>query len=365
MTGGVTGGADPDAAERPASDRAGSEVLAVRTALRAALADLPPGSLVLVACSGGADSLALAAATARVAPRAGLRAGAVVVDHGLQPDSAQVAAGAAAACRDLGLDPVRVEAVAVDVRPGSGGPEAAARDARRQALDRAADDLGAAAVLLAHTRDDQAETVLLRLARGSGARSLAGMAERDGRWRRPLLRLPRDLVRAAAAEQGLRPWQDPHNEDPRYARVRVRSEALPALTGALGPGVPEALARTAALLREDADALDGYADEAYERLATVEAPAGSGRDRGDATLSLPVVSLPVDGLAALPAAVRARVLLRAARAAGCPAGRLTADHVTGLRALVESWHGQGEAALPGGVRAARACGRLTLRGTAP
>ncbi|HEY8720806.1 tRNA lysidine(34) synthetase TilS, partial [Pengzhenrongella sp.] len=178
-------------------------VAAARLAVRADLADLPDGALVLVACSGGPDSLALAAATAFVAPRAGLRAGAVVVDHGLQRGSARVADDAATACRVLGLAPVRVVRVDVGAR---GGPEAAARTARYDALEAAAVELGAAAVLLGHTLDDQAETVLLGLARGSGARSLAGMPARRGSLRRPLLGLRRADTLAVCAALGLEPW---------------------------------------------------------------------------------------------------------------------------------------------------------------
>jgi tRNA(Ile)-lysidine synthetase-like protein len=167
-------------------------VAAARTAVRAGLADLPRGARVLVALSGGPDSLALAAAAAFVAPRMGLRAGAVVVDHGLQAGSDDVARRVADVARELGLDPVRVERV--DVRDDGSGPEAAARAARYGALERVAASEGAQAVLLGHTRDDQAETVLLGLARGSGARSLSGMPRRRGLLRRPLLSLPRSCT---------------------------------------------------------------------------------------------------------------------------------------------------------------------------
>jgi tRNA(Ile)-lysidine synthase len=316
-------------------------VATVRVALRQAVADVAPGSLLLVAVSGGADSLALAAAAAFVAPRDGLLAGAVVVDHGLQPGSAEVAERAAATCRELGLAPVRVERVSV---PADGtGPEAAARTARYAALARAAVEEGAVAVLLGHTRDDQAESVLLALARGSGTRSLAGMAARRGRLRRPLLDVDRATTHAACAVLGLRPWDDPHNGDPRYARVRVR-QLLPALEAALGPGTSAALARTAAMAREDADALDDLADQAHAGLAV--GPRGTDLD--------------VAGLAALPDAVRRRVLRRAALAAGCPAGSLGRTHLLALDALVTGWRGQGPVRLPGGVSGRRRCGRLLL-----
>jgi tRNA(Ile)-lysidine synthase len=310
-------------------------VAAVRAAVRAAVCDLAPGDLVLVACSGGPDSLALAAALAFEASRPGLRAGAVTVDHGLQPGSADRAAAVADLLRGLGLDPVEVATVEVG---RAGGPEAAARAARYDALGAAADRLGAATVLLGHTRDDQAETVLLGLARGSGARSLSGMAARSGRYRRPLLDLDRGLVRAAAA--GLDTWDDPHNADPSFRRSRVRHSVLPALESALGPGVAAALARTAALLRADAEALDAWAEQAYD-------------DAGAAADGLDVVAL-----AALPAAVRTRVLRRVALDAGSPAGDLSAGHVGEVDRLVTDWHGQGPLDLPGQVSAARRCGRL-------
>jgi tRNA(Ile)-lysidine synthase len=321
-------------------------VAELRNAVRQSLTDLAPGALVLAACSGGADSLALAATLAFVAPRMGLRGGGVTVDHQLQDGSARQAARVEGQLTALGLDPVRVVTVTV---AGPGGPEAAAREARYLALEEARSATGAAVVLLGHTRDDQAETVLLGLARGSGARSLAGMpgtaglAGQAGACRRPLLHVGRDLTAAACAALGLQPWQDPHNADRRYTRVRVRLDALPALEAALGPGVREALARTAGQLRADADALDELAGQAAARLSE---RAGGG--------------LVVDaaGLAGLPAALRTRVLRLTAVAAGCPAGALTAGHAGRLGELVTGWHGQRWIDLPGGVRATRENGKL-------
>jgi tRNA(Ile)-lysidine synthase len=254
-----------------------------------------------------------------------------------------VAAAAAGACRRLGLAPVQLLGVAEAATGRRGGPEAAARDARYEALDRAADEQGAAAVLLGHTLDDQAETVLLGLARGSGARSLAGMPARRGRLRRPLLELPRDTTREACAALGLSPHEDPANFDPAYARVRVR-QAMALLDEALGPGLPAALARTAAQLAQDADALDGYAEELVRR-ARVE----GGYD--------------VFALAAAPDAVRRRALLAAARIAGSPAGTLGSRHALALDALVAGRRRgavHGPVHLPGGVVATCACGTLSL-----
>jgi tRNA(Ile)-lysidine synthase len=314
------------------------EVAAVRNAVRACVADLAPGALVLVACSGGPDSLALAAALAFIAPRAGLRAGGLSVDHGLQDGSAARAAAVVSAMSGLGLDPVRAIAVSVG---DAGGPEAAARTARYDALERAARELGAAAVLLGHTLDDQAETVLLGLARGSGPRSLAGMPTSRGGFRRPLLTVRRSVTVGACAALGLDPWHDPHNADRRFARVRVRLDALPALEAALGPGVAEALARTAGQLRDDAEVL--------EKIAS-----GVGL-QGEVENS---AAMSADSLAGLPGAVRSRVLRSAALAAGCPAGALTAAHVARIEELVTRWHGQRWIDLPGGVRATRRAGQL-------
>jgi len=328
----------------------GPAVAEVRNAVRACLGDLAADDLVLVACSGGADSLAVAAAAAFVAPRLGLRAGGVTVDHGLQAGSAARAAQVAALLGQLGLDPVRNVAVTV-ASPGSGaGPEADARVARYRALDAAASQCRAAAVLLGHTLDDQAETVLLGLARGSGGRSLAGMPARRGPYRRPLLAVRRAATIAACADLGLEPWQDPHNGDFRFARARVRHQALPALEAALGPGVAEALARTASQLRADTACLD---DLAF---------AESGQLRGDCSAS---EGLAAAWLGALPAAIRTRVLRDAALMAGCPHGALTAGHIDRIDALVTGWRGQRWVDLPGGVRAVRRDGKVWFTSTAP
>lgn len=315
-------------------------VAAVRCAVRDALAGLDAAALVLVACSGGADSVALAAATAFEAPRMGLRAGGVTVDHRLQKGSADRAVAVAALLTGLGLEPV--ESVTVDVAADHGGPEAAARAARYGALDGAAARLGAATVLVGHTLDDQAETVLLGLARGSGTRSLAGMAAVSGRYRRPFLGVERAMTRAACADLGLPVWDDPHNGDPAFARVRVRADVLPMLEAALGPGMAAALARTAELARDDADALDQWAASSYAELAAADG------------------SLEVAALAALPPAIRRRVLRVASLRSGTPGGSLAAVHLMAIEALVTDWHGQGSVSLPGGRLAVRRYGKLYI-----
>src|SRR3954462_7525692 len=303
----------------------------------------PSSPLVLVACSGGADSMALASALAFEAPKLGIRAGGVTVDHGLQPGSDLRAEEVVVRLRELGLDPVESTAVTVG---REGGPEAAARDARYAALDAAAERDGAAAVLLGHTRHDQAEPVLLGLARGSGTRSLSGMAAvsgADGRYRRPFLELDRQIARKACMVQSLPVWDDPHNADPAYTRSRLRHEGLPALEKALGKGVVEALARTAQLSRDDADALDAWARRAE---ASVRDAAGL---------------LECAKLYALPPAVRRRILRQAAIEAGAPAGSLFARHIEEVDRLITGWRGQGAINLPGKVVAQRQGGRLVIR----
>ncbi|HEY2505420.1 MAG TPA: tRNA lysidine(34) synthetase TilS [Streptosporangiaceae bacterium] len=316
-------------------------VAAIRHAIRTSLAGLSPGDVILVACSGGADSLALAAAVAFEAPKAGLLAGGITVDHGLQAGSADRARQVSATLAGLGLAPVSAVGVTVAGPADSAsypGPEAAARQARYAALDEAAAAAGAVAVLLGHTLDDQAESVLLGLHRGSGARSLAGMAPRSGRYLRPLLAIRRAQTTAACAALGLAAWQDPQNEDPAFTRARVRTQLMPVLEQTLGPGVAEALARTASLLHADADALDA--------MAAAEAS------------QLPADGLPADRLALLPAAIRHRILRAAALAAGSRPGDLSERHIASLDRLVTDWHGQRWTNLPGGISCQRRCGRL-------
>jgi tRNA(Ile)-lysidine synthase len=286
--------------------------------LRRAVADvtgahLPDDGRWCVALSGGADSLALIAAAAELRPTTAL-----IVDHGLQAESG----GVAAAARDRALSLGCVDAQVLSVEVGSaGGPEAAARTARYAVLDAARDG---APVLLGHTLDDQAETVLLGLGRGSGARSIAGMRAWDPPWCRPLLDVRRALTQAVCTELGLTPWQDPHNADPRFTRPRLRTEVLPLLEEVLGGGVAEALARTAAALREDTDALDADAARASAAVATE-----SGL----------VASL----LAELPTAVRRRVIRGWLLTVG--ACDLTDVQIRAVDRLVTDWHGQGGVAV--------------------
>ena len=307
----------------------------VRRAVRRVLTDVPPGGLVLAAVSGGADSLALAHGLLDEGGAAGCRTGVAVVDHGLQHGSAEVAERAAEQCRGMRATDGRryevVEVVRTEVRVTGAGPEADARDARYAALVVAAAQHDAVLVLLGHTRDDQAEQVLLGLLRGSGARSLSGIpptTTRDGTpFARPLLTVTRATTEAVCVAAGLEPWQDPMNDDPAYSRVRARG-ALADLATDLGPGIPEALARSAELLRADADHLDALAEAALTPFADDDAPLAA-------------------DLAALPAAIRTRVLRRLLVARGARPGDLSAGHVAEVDRLVTHPRGQGPLHLPG------------------
>jgi len=331
-------------------------VAAVRVAVRRTLAELvaehpeaalPPDAAVLVACSGGPDSLALLSATVFEGRKSGLRVIGVTVDHGLQEGSAEHAAHVVEQMAALGCD--ETASARVQVSGGGRGPEAAAREARYAVLDQMVQHFGAVAVLLGHTLDDQAETVLLGLARGSGGRSLAGMRRRFDHYRRPLLDVTRTDTVTACQVEGIEYWNDPHNIDPAYARVRVRRKVLPVLEDELGPGVTAALARTADQLRADMELLDQLALAAYDELRD---PDG----------------LAVTALADLPAATRSRVLRLAALDAGASASELFHVHVVALGQLVASRVGGSEVQLPGHVTAVLspggADGRLRFRPTA-
>jgi tRNA(Ile)-lysidine synthase len=304
----------------------------VRRAVRDCLAGagFAQGSTLLVGVSGGADSMALAAAAAFECARAGVRLIGVVVEHGLQPETALVAKQVAARLAAMGLADAEIRSVKVS---GGGGLEAAAREARYRAFAEAAREHGAAGVLLGHTRDDQAETVLLGLARGSGPRSLAGMdpvvRQANGLTLiRPLLNCSRATTEQFCTDSGIEVWNDPQNQEERFSRVRVRKNLMPILENELGPGVAQALARTAELLREDLNLLDALADEAY---------------RGSVKLGPTSATITVAALAEMPSAIASRVVHRAIGVFG---GAATKKHVDEVLDLVLEWHGQGELTLP-------------------
>jgi tRNA(Ile)-lysidine synthase len=317
-------------------------VAACRRGVRAVLTGLEPGDTVLVACSGGADSLALASAATFEGHKLGLRVIGVTVDHGLQPGSADQAARVVAQLVAIGVD--ETATARVEVRGEGIGPEAAARRARYDVLEQLREHTGAVLVLLGHTRDDQAETVLLGLTRGSGARSLAGMRRAFDHYARPLLDVTRDDTVTACQVEGLDPWHDPHNDDPGYTRVRVRRTVLPVLEEHLGPGVAAALARTADQVRDDVEALDALALAAYDGLRGQE-------------------GIPLRPLHGLHRAVASRVLRLAAVEAGATDSELFHVHVRALEDLAAG-DLSGEVQLPGHVSAVRDGGRLRFRPTA-
>jgi len=318
--------------------------------LRRAVVDCLTPAPTIVACSGGPDSLALVASAAWAVPHLGQEVHVVVVDHGLQEGSDRIAHEAAEAARSLGVDDVRIRRVQVG---SAGGPEAAAREARRSALLDVAEELSVEQILLGHTRDDQAETVLMRLARGSGARSISSMRECDPPWHRPFLDIPREVVHRVALEYleplGIVAWDDPHNHDPAYTRVRVRN-ALRSLESDLGAGLVVGLSRSAHLLSDDADALDSWAQGAFDTTV--------GCSDGGCHAS-------VDALADLPRAVRTRVLRLMHSTVAAGDDQLDFDHVRRVEAMVSHWKGQGPAKLPGAVTARVECGRLVLDRTSP
>lgn len=303
----------------------------VRRGVRAVLDPLDPGASVIVACSGGADSLALLSAAVFEGHKRSLRVVGVTVDHGLQAGSAAHASRVVEQMAAMGADETLTATVTVEAT--GVGPEAAARQARYAVLEEVAERLSAL-VLLGHTLDDQAETVLLGLTRGSGGRSLAGMRRGFDNFARPLLDVRRNDTVTACQVEGLTVWDDPHNADSSFTRVRVRRRILPLLEDELGPGVARTLARTADQLRDDMALLDSLAEDA---LARVAGPHG---------LSIPL-------LAVQPPAVRRRVIRLAVVTAGAPPAELFHEHVLAVDALLTDWRGQKWIDLPGHLRAVR------------
>jgi len=290
---------------------------------------------ILFGCSGGADSMALALALFLEANQTKVIP--VVVDHGLQEGSAQITSQTISKLKAIGYTEVKSAIAQVKITDGL---EASARRARYQIFNQFIDTYRPKYFLLAHTLNDQAESVLLGLARGSGARSLSGMAAENNVYVRPLLKISRQTTVAACREGGIEIWSDPHNDDLRFARVRTRKNVLPNLEENLGPGITEALVRSADLLRDDADALDSFAREYFAQTDPL--------------------NLSVNELERLPKAIRTRVLRLAIYKAGAPTGSLSAEHINGAEALISDWHGQKELSLPGDVKLLRNSGRITL-----
>ena len=306
--------------------------IAVRNAVKPFLAQLEAGDTFLVAVSGGADSLALAAALLIEAQPLALNPIAITIDHQLQENSELQAEKVSRQLKEFGYGQVFIKKVVVT---STNGIEAGARAARYEAIAQSVEETKASKVFLGHTHGDQAETVLLGLARGSGARSLSGMAIDNGIYARPLLALTRETTELACKDFGFEIWNDPHNFNSDFTRVRVRREVIPYLEKNLDPGISNALVRSAALLRDDADALDQWAE----------------RESGD---------LDCERLSLLPRAVRTRIIRKAALAAGTTPGELTYEQITAIDALISAWKGQGAVSLAGGVKVERISGRLSL-----
>ena len=309
-----------------------SASVSIRSAVRPYLEKLEAGDSFLVAVSGGADSLALAKALLIESVPLALNAIAITIDHQLQENSDLQAAKVAAQLKEIGFVHVITKKVVVLL---DSGLEGGARDARYAAIDESVEETKAVKVFLGHIENDQAESVLLGLARGSGARSLSAMALENGKYLRPLLVISREETESACKEWGLDFWSDPHNLNTEFTRVKVRREVIPYLEEHLDPGISKALIRTAALLRDDADALDLWA----------EAEASD---------------LECERLAKLPRAIRSRIIRKAAFAAGATPGKLTFEQVGAIDALICAWKGQGAVSLAGGVKVERISGRLSL-----
>ena len=302
--------------------------LAVRNCLTS---NTKPGQKLLIAVSGGADSLALAAACEFEAKKLKVKIAAAVIDHSLQNNSDKVAAQTAKTLAALGFEEVVVKKIAVGK---AGGPEAAARTARYTALETIRQKTKSNFVVLGHTASDQAETVLLGLVRGSGSKSLSGMSEKTGLLLRPLLGIERATTEAFCKDSGIKYWSDPQNKDEKFLRVMIRKHVLPFLEKQLGGSVAASLVRTADQLREDNTYLESQADKSFKKYAKV---SGSG------------ISFDAKAIEKLPAAILNRVIKKALDGFGSESSR---THVLAVSDLVLSWHGQKPLALPG-VRVVR------------
>ena len=304
----------------------------LRLAVRQTLdAHTKPGQKLLVAVSGGADSLALAAATEFEAKKRGLKIAAAVIDHSLQKNSDKVAAQTAKTLATLGFEEVIVKKVSVGK---AGGPEAAARTARYSALEKIRQQTRSHFIVLGHTSSDQAETVLLGLVRGSGSKSLSGMSEKTGLLLRPLLVVGRATTEAFCKDSGIKYWLDPQNKDEKFLRVMIRRHVLPFLEKQLGGSVASSLVRTSDQLREDNAYLESQADKSFKRYAKVSASG---------------ISFDAQLIGKLPSAILHRVIKKALDGFGSESSR---THVLAVSDLVLAWHGQKPLALPG-VRVVR------------
>lgn len=293
------------------------------------LKDFEPADLILVGCSGGADSIALAWSASVVCKRLNLNLGVVIVDHQLIPESNLVAENTKKQCEEFGINQIIVKKIKVVFE--NEGLEAAARKARYKAFEEVIKETNAKSLMLAHTQDDQAETMLMRLTRGSGAKSLSAMSEVSGKYLRPFLHVRKFELKDALEKEDIKYWNDPANSNSDFLRVKVRNELIPKLIEVLGDSVVEALDRTSVLLKNDNDILDQIALDHYQENK----------------------QLLISKLEELPSAIRTRVIKLAALDAGVNPGPFSFEHIEAIDALVTNWHGQSHIDLPGFVQASR------------
>jgi len=279
--------------------------------------ELRTAKRVLLAVSGGSDSLALALAANFELPKLGIELAAVIVNHNLQQGSGEIAQQAAARLGEIGISDVTI--VSIQVPESGQGPEAAAREARYEALENQRRASGADYILTAHTLDDQAETVLLGLTRGSGLKSIAGMQSVAGQLVRPFLAISKAELVQSLTDSGIEYWDDPHNKDHRFTRVRIRN-LMQQLEAELGPGVSTALARTAELAQESEEFLAQSASELIQ----------SARVEKD--------SYAVKVLEAAHPALRRKALQTIA--SELVLGGVSRSQVLAIDELISNWHGQ-------------------------
>jgi tRNA(Ile)-lysidine synthase len=285
-------------------------------------AELQSTKSVLLAVSGGPDSMALALAAGFELPKLGVNFSAGIVNHNLQPESGEVAQATAERLRALG---VASKILDIRVPRGKAGPEALARKARYEALESHRQELGADYIVLGHNLDDQAESVLLGLTRGSGLKSIAGMRFLDGLLVRPFLGIEKAVLTKACDDAGVQYWIDPHNQDSAFTRVRIR-KLMQTIEAELGPGVNLALARTASLATEADDYLS---IQARELIATARLEAG---------YAVSVLS-----------SAHAAVLHKALQLLCLDSGAQSVSHsqVMSVAELISNWHGQKPLSLSG------------------
>lgn len=305
--------------------------MTARHAIKNALSSISEDSRIGVGVSGGADSLALMVGLSTLyrGDRASL-VRPVIIDHGLQEETSQVASQTAAICAEMGF---HADIVPVDITETASGMESDARRARYGAFEQKIAEYGLDALLLGHTKSDQAEQVVLGMIRGSGTRSLAGMPEVREVYRRPFLHsLSRQDTEKVCEEAGLQYWSDPHNEDTAYRRVSVR-KFLNSAEQSTGSNLVDPLVRTAQIAAEDAEALDFYADIAYEKVVDAE--------------------WSVDALSSLPVSVRKRVIRRRLLEMVSSSDTVTFEIVQRVESFISEWYGQKAVSVAGGVSVER------------